>query len=57
MKIFCKIFGHKITSHLDVIYGSLLREHIECSRCEKSISFEQCSEERAEELPLVNCKG
>lgn len=47
--------GHTPKSHLDLIYGSLPREHIECGRCDKVISFERCTEERAEELPLVDC--
>jgi len=53
--IICFLFGHKAKSHLDLIYGSLLREHKECERCDKSISFEQCSRERADELPLIDC--
>lgn len=54
-KILCLIFGHKEKSHLDLVYGSLPREHKVCTRCDKTLSFERCSEERAELLPLVDC--
>ncbi len=54
-KIICFIKGHKPQSHLDLIYGSLPREHIICTRCSKNIKFERCSDERAKELNLVDC--
>lgn len=46
----CLALGHKEESHLDYIYGSLPREHIECTRCGKTLKFERPSEEREEEL-------
>lgn len=49
------IFGHKEESHLDLIYGTLPREHKTCTRCDKSLYFGQCSDERADELTLVDC--
>lgn len=54
-KIICLIFGHKAVSHLDLVYGSLPREHVVCSRCNSTLMFERCSEVRANELPLVDC--
>lgn len=54
-KLICFIVGHKEISHLDLIYGSLPREHRVCNHCNKTTYFEQCSEIRAEELPLVDC--
>ena len=54
-KFLCLLLGHKIISHLDLIYGCLPREHKMCERCGKTISFEKCTDERAKELPLVDC--
>ena len=53
--ITCYIFGHSPKSHLDLIYGTLLREHAVCQRCDRTTYFEQCSEKRASELDLVDC--
>ena len=40
-KILCAIFGHCPKSHLDYIWGSLPREHIQCERCGKTLKFER----------------
>ncbi len=46
----CLALGHKEESHLDYIYGSLPREHKECMRCGKTISFHRVEGKREEEL-------
>lgn len=48
--MFCKIFGHKIHTHLDYIWGSLPREHQQCTRCGKTLLFKRPTEAREEEL-------
>jgi hypothetical protein len=54
-ELICLILGHKKKAHLDLIYGSLPREHVICGRCDKTLYFEKCSEEKADSLPLVDC--
>lgn len=46
----CLILGHDEHVHLDYIYGSLPREHVECKRCDKTLKFEKPTDERHQEL-------
>lgn len=46
----CLALGHKEESHLDYIWGSLPRQHKECTRCGITLLFERPSKEREEEL-------
>lgn len=46
----CLGLGHRRESHLDYIYGSLPREHVECVRCGRTLLFEKCDAQREKQL-------
>ena len=52
--ILCAIIGHKSVVHLDYIWGNLPREHVECSRCDKTLKFARPTQEREDELYKLN---
>lgn len=50
MKLLCAILGHDPEYHLGSIWGTLLRDHGVCKRCDRTTRFEKPSDERVAEL-------
>lgn len=53
VNLVCLFLHHKLHTHLDYIYGTLAREHIQCTRCEKTVFFDRCPEKRDDELLAI----